>query len=236
MTRSRLVLMLLAAALAATAVVSARGRPSAGEALPPGSATVTKVVDGDTIHVRLGGRTEKVRLIGVDTPESVKPNSPVECFAREASAHTKQLVPAGTVVRLVRDVEARDRYGRLLAYVYRSSDGLFVNLALAQDGFAAPLTIPPNVAHAEVFAAASSRARQERRGLRDACGGPHEPAPSGDGATEASAKPTGRPTRPPDGEPTDAGGSGAARGDHAPTEGAVGAVGAQKGGTHGQSV
>lgn len=188
MTRTRLVLLLLTAAVAAVAAVSARGSGSTADALPPGAARVTKVVDGDTLHVALGGRRERVRLIGIDTPESVKPNTAVECFAREASARTKELVPAGSIVRLVRDIEARDRYGRLLAYVYRSSDGLFVNLALARDGYAAPLTIPPNIAHAEAFAAAAAQARQAGRGLWASCGGPHEPAPRPpDGSTTGAS-------------------------------------------------
>ena len=175
MTRTR-VALLLSAVLAATAlVVNARG-PSSATAKPTGAAVVTKVVDGDTLRVRLNGGNEPVRLIGVDTPESVKPGTPVECFAKEASGHLASLVPPGTEVRLVRDIEARDRFGRLLAYVYRARDGLFVNLALAKDGFAAPLTIPPNVAHAEQFAAAAGQARRAGLGLWSRCGGPHEQA------------------------------------------------------------
>src|SRR5689334_21769056 len=77
-----------------------------------GAATVTRVVDGDTVAVRTGKSNDKVRLIGIDTPESVKPNTPVQCFALAASARMKALLPAGTPVRLVRDVEARDRYDR----------------------------------------------------------------------------------------------------------------------------
>lgn len=176
MTRARLAILLTTAVVTAVLAMGARRAPTAGGVDGPGMATVVKVVDGDTINVRLGSHTEAVRLIGIDTPESVKPNSPVECFAREASARTKELVPPGSAVRLVRDVEARDRYGRLLAYVYRPSDGLFVNLALARDGFAAPLTIPPNRAYAADFAAAAADARRARRGLWSACGGPHEAA------------------------------------------------------------
>src|SRR4051794_29188124 len=105
-------------------------------AAPGGAnATVTRVVDGDTVAVSTGNTKDKVRLIGIDTPEAVKPNTPVQCFALAASARTKALLPAGTPVRLVRDVDARDRYGRLLAYVYRASDKLFVNLALVRDGY-----------------------------------------------------------------------------------------------------
>ena len=144
-----------------------------------GSATVERVVDGDTIVVRVSGRRERVRLLGIDTPESVKPNTPVQCFAKEASDRTKHLLPNGSPIRLVRDVEARDVYQRLLAYVYRVSDGLFVNLALTRDGYASTLTYPPNVAHAGEFTEAVAAARKANRGLWARCGGPHAPLPSG---------------------------------------------------------
>src|SRR3954449_8811553 len=85
-------------------------------AADPARAFVTRVVDGDTIHVAIGGHDETIRLIGINTPETVDPRSPVECFGQEAHEHTEQLLPKNTEVRLVRDVEARDRYGRLLAY------------------------------------------------------------------------------------------------------------------------
>jgi micrococcal nuclease len=147
-----------------------------GDGAPPGGgATVARVVDGDTVVVRLGHRDERVRLIGIDTPESVKPGTPVQCFAVEAANRTKQLLPPGTAVRLERDAELRDRYGRLLAYVYRQPDDLFVNLALARDGFALPYTFPPNVAHADQFAAAAADARHGRRGLWDRCRSPDAP-------------------------------------------------------------
>ncbi len=133
-----------------------------------GSGRVTRVVDGDTIHVALGGRDETVRYIGVDTPETKKPGSPVECFGRAAAAANERLV-AGERVRLVRDAEARDRYGRLLAYVYRVRDGRFVNADLVRRGFAQPLTIPPNVRHAERFARLAREARGSGRGLWRAC-------------------------------------------------------------------
>jgi micrococcal nuclease len=180
MTRNR-ALMALAVTLAAVALLVSARRPGGAPAAssgPPGTAVVTRVVDGDTIDVRLAGAVERVRLIGIDTPESVKPHTPVECFAKEASARTAALVPPGTVVRLVRDVEARDKYGRLLAYVYRARDGAFVNLALAREGDAGPLTIAPNVAHAEEVAAAVGQARQARLGLWGRCAGPHDPGPS----------------------------------------------------------
>ena len=132
---------------------------------------VSRVVDGDTIVVRVGSASDKVRLIGIDTPESVKPGTPVQCFALEASARTKALVPPGTPVRLDGDVEPRDRYGRRLAYVYRARDNLFVNLVLVREGYAVPYTFPPNVAHADEFVAAAAEARAAGRGLWSACPG-----------------------------------------------------------------
>jgi len=150
---------------------------SNGPASPghPAPATMVRVVDGDTVVVHVSGHDERIRLIGIDTPESVKPNTPVQCFAIEASARTKALLPVGAHVRLERDVELRDRYKRLLAYVYREPDGLFVNLALAREGFALPYTFPPNVAHADDFVAAASEARQAHRGLWSRCRDPATP-------------------------------------------------------------
>ena len=136
---------------------------------PAGSvARVLRVVDGDTILVSAGGHQERVRYIGVDTPETVKPGTPVQCFGKRASAYNHALVD-GRTVRLVGDAEARDRYGRLLAYVYRSGDGLFVNAALVRGGYATTLTIPPNVAHADELAALAGEARGAGRGLWSAC-------------------------------------------------------------------
>lgn len=135
--------------------------------LPSGvDVVVRRVVDGDTIEVTGG---ERVRLIGIDTPETKDPNRPVGCYGQEASRFTTSVVPVGTRVRLVGDAEARDRYGRLLAYVYRQADGLFVNAELLRRGFAQLLTIPPNVAHADEFASIAREARSGSRGLWGAC-------------------------------------------------------------------
>ncbi len=135
--------------------------------LPPGEdTTVERVVDGDTIKVASVG---KVRLIGIDTPETKDPRKPVECFGREAARRAEELMGAGTAVRLVYDAEREDRYGRTLAYVYRIDDGLFVNAALVVEGFAQAYTVPPNVAHADEFVALTSEAREARRGLWSAC-------------------------------------------------------------------
>lgn len=132
-------------------------------------ARVTRVVDGDTIHAEAAdGGEETVRYIGIDTPESVKPGVPVQCYAKAASHRNAQLV-AGQAVRLVVGAEPRDRYGRLLAYVYRARDGRFVNEALVADGFARTLTIAPNTRYEALFAARASAAAQAQLGLWGAC-------------------------------------------------------------------
>ena len=144
--------------------------------MPPGSAppnaTVIRAVDGDTVLVRVDGIEERVRLIGINTPESVDPRRPVQCFGKAASHHTAALLPEGTPVRLVRDAEGRDKYGRLLAYVYRSRDGLFVNLELVADGFALSYPFPPNIAHVDEFAASQRAARSANLGLWASCPNP----------------------------------------------------------------
>jgi micrococcal nuclease len=166
--RPRTLIPWLAVTAAIVALLAGRGghdapRPAAG----PLHARVLRVVDGDTILVRLdGGRTERVRYIGIDTPESVKPGTPVQCFAERASHYNASLV-GGRDVTLRLDAEARDRYGRLLAYVYTA--GAFVNRELVARGYARTLTIPPNVAHAGEFARLARRARQGARGLWKAC-------------------------------------------------------------------
>ena len=164
--RRSLIALLLAVAVGAVLGSGALPGPGAGE--EAGTARVVRVVDGDTIAVRLDGRQERVRYIGVDTPETKKPGSPVECYGKRVSAENERLVE-GERVRLVADAEARDRYGRMLAYVYRVDDGRFVNAELVRGGFAQPLTIPPNVAHAGEFAALARAARRQGRGLWGAC-------------------------------------------------------------------
>jgi len=172
--RCRVLLVLVCLAALAACGRSAR---SSSVAVPGANGVVVREVDGDTIRARIAGREERVRFIGIDTPETKDPRKPVQCFGREAAARTARLLPPGTPLRLVRDVEERDQYGRLLAYVYRARDNLFVNLALARDGYAVTLTYPPNVAHADELAAAVAEARAADRGLWSACGGPGLPAP-----------------------------------------------------------
>jgi micrococcal nuclease len=135
------------------------------------NAVVEFVVDGDTIDVRIDGDDERVRLIGIDTPETKKPDTPVECFGPEATTFTESLLAPGTPVRLERDVVGRDDYGRLLAYVYRASDGILVNYEIIRQGYARPLTIPPNVAHAEQFVEAARAAERDDAGLWAGCRG-----------------------------------------------------------------
>jgi micrococcal nuclease len=129
---------------------------------------VKRVVDGDTIELESG---EKVRYIGINAPESVKPNSPVECFGHEASAYDKQLV-GGKRVRLEKDVSDRDKYGRLLRFVYLE-DGTLVNDTLVRDGYAYASTFPPDVSRVNEFKQAQQEARNAERGLwsSSTCGG-----------------------------------------------------------------
>lgn len=143
-----------------------------GPAPDAGEGAVVRVIDGDTIDVDLDGGRERVRLIGVDTPESVAPQRPVQCYGAEASDHTKELLPAGTIVRLERDEVGRDQYDRLLAYVYRADDDLLVNLDLIEGGFADAVTYGDNEALYDTFVAAESVARADGVGLWGACGGP----------------------------------------------------------------
>lgn len=133
-------------------------------------ATVVQVIDGDTLEVRFSdGSTDRVRLLGIDTPETVKPDAPVDCFGPEASARTEDLLPADTPVIVQRDREARDRYGRLLLYLWRQQDGLFVNASLLADGYARTLSIEPNSTHRSYLSAESAAARAAGTGLWGAC-------------------------------------------------------------------
>jgi micrococcal nuclease len=129
-------------------------------------ALVTRVVDGDTFEARIDGESEHVRLIGVDTPETVKPGEPVECFGPAASHFAKGLLE-GRRVRLVFGVERRDPYGRLLAYAYLPSG--FVNAMLVRRGLAQTLTIPPNDRFAPLLRGIELRAARTGRGLWRAC-------------------------------------------------------------------
>jgi micrococcal nuclease len=138
----------------------AQGGPSEARAF------VVRAVDGDTIEARIGKRLEDVRYIGVDTPETVKPDTPVQCFGPRASSFNHHLVERRWV-RLVFGVEQRDVYGRLLAYVYLGHR--FVNASLVRRGLARSLTIPPNDRFAPLFRRLELRAARAGRGLWGTC-------------------------------------------------------------------
>jgi micrococcal nuclease len=129
-------------------------------------AFITRVVDGDTIEARIGSRVEDVRYIGVDTPETVKPDTPVQCFGPQASTFNHHLVEHRRV-RLVFGVERRDIYGRLLAYAYLGRR--FVNATLVRRGLARTLTIPPNDRFARPLRRLEMRAARSGRGLWGTC-------------------------------------------------------------------
>jgi len=146
-----------------------RGGQSAGEAPRERvGAVVTRVIDGDTAEIELddNGGEEGVRFIGVDTPESVAPGQPVECFGKKASRFTASLIE-GERVELRFGAERRDRYDRLLAYVYL--DERFVNADLVRLGYARTLEIAPNLDYAERFATLQGEAANLGRGLWSAC-------------------------------------------------------------------
>jgi micrococcal nuclease len=154
--------------LAAVALVLLRPWERGGGTEGPRAAHayVTRVVDGDTIEVRLDGRLEDVRYIGVDTPETVKPGTPVQCFGPRASSFDHRLVEHRRV-RLVFGVERRDVYGRLLAYVYLGDR--FVNAELVRRGLARTLTIPPNDRFATYLKRLEIAAARAGRGLWSTC-------------------------------------------------------------------
>lgn len=140
---------------------------SAGSAAPAeAGAYVVRAVDGDTIEVRIGDQLEDVRYIGIDTPETVKPDTPVQCFGPRASTFNHRLVEHRRV-HLVFGVERRDVYGRLLAYVHLGRR--FVNADLVRRGLARSLTIPPNDRYAPLFRRLELRAARAGRGLWSAC-------------------------------------------------------------------
>ena len=124
--------------------------------------TVVHVVDGDTIHVRLTDRLEKVRYIGVNSPELHHPRKGEEPGGREAAIVNRELV-AGRQVRLETDVQTRDRYGRLLAYVWVGDT--MINAELVRRGYAQVMTVPPNVHHQALFVSLQREAREAGRGL-----------------------------------------------------------------------
>ncbi len=127
------------------------------------------------MRLRFASGDEVVRLLGVDTPETVDPNRPAQCFGAEASTFLSQLLPAGHHVLVVRDAQTRDAFGRLLAYLFLDSDGTFVNLELIRNGFADTLSIEPNTTYQSEFATALRIARGSRVGLWGSCDSADQP-------------------------------------------------------------
>lgn len=124
---------------------------------------VIRVVDGDTIEIEGG---EKVRYIGMDTPETVDPRKSVQCFGKEASDKNKELVE-GKIVELEKDISNTDKYGRLLRYV--RIDGIMINEVLVKEGYARIDTVPPDIKYSKIFLAAEKEARTNDRGLWKKC-------------------------------------------------------------------
>jgi len=148
----------------------ASGAPAAA-ALEP-NAVVVFVVDGDTVEFDIDGVQESVRFIGIDTPEKTGGFRDAECYGDEASARMRELLAPGDEVYLELDIEARDRFDRLLAYVYRADDALFLNQLMVTEGWAAALAFEPNTLYSDIFDRAESDARRAGLGLWGACGGP----------------------------------------------------------------
>ena len=131
--------------------------------------TVTRVVDGDTYYVSSGGHSQDVRIIGVDTPETVDPDKPVQCYGPEASSYMKHWL-TGRAVTLVYDRETHDKYGRTLAYVYvDGTPRVSVEERLLTLGLARTLSIPPNTANAAAYARLEQQAAVAGKGLWSAC-------------------------------------------------------------------
>jgi micrococcal nuclease len=172
--RRRTITLAFACALvlaAAAVFLVLRSRGDDDPDLPPDVGVVEWVIDGDTVDIDIAGTEERVRLLGINTPETHTDTGVPECYGPEASAFTRSLLPVGTEVRLVRDVVGRDDYDRLLAYVFRRDDDLFVNAAIVGGGYGRPLSIGPNTAYADRFVAAATAAEAGDLGLWGACGG-----------------------------------------------------------------
>lgn len=171
---------------------------SAPEEYPRVEVQVVSVVDGDTIKVSIDGQVYSVRLIGVDTPETVHPSQPVMCYGAEATAFTREMIArAGNRVLLERDVSDTDRYGRLLRYVWLPHpDGLrFLNEELVKQGYAQASTYPPDVRYSDLFVQRTREAREAGLGLWGGCGGFGVPV-------EPTATPTQPPVAPPPSAPS----------------------------------
>jgi micrococcal nuclease len=129
---------------------------------PPSTPVVTRVIDGDTIEVSIGGTLYRVRYIGIDTPELDDERPRFRALAQEAAELNRQLLE-GEEVRLEKDISNTDRYGRLLRYVY--VDGIFVNAELVRQGLAWSKAYQPDVKYQDILEEAEAKARQEETGV-----------------------------------------------------------------------
>jgi micrococcal nuclease len=179
MRRAVAVIVVLLVVVAIRAATGSHGAPTAPPVVDPGPvespaipavafvAHVVRVVDGDTFLARVGAAREpvRVRVIGVDTPETVKPNTPVRCYGPQASTFTKHLLPVGTPVRAAHEAGGDvDRYGRQLWDVWLP-DGRFLESVLVASGAARAYPYPPQTDHATLLASLQQQARTENRGL-----------------------------------------------------------------------
>lgn len=169
------VLSALAIILMALSVVGCQGLDNSDALIPVVNlpeALVVRVVDGDTIVVDIGGTEYKVRYIGIDTPETVDPRKPVQCFGKEASVKNTELV-FGKYVRLEKDVSDTDRYGRLLRHVWvedvANATEIMVNAELVRLGYAQVSTYPPDVKYQDYFLQLQDEAQVANSGLWGSC-------------------------------------------------------------------
>jgi micrococcal nuclease len=164
---------LVAVSVGGTAGLGACSPVTPSPAADGPNATVVAVIDGDTFDVEISGRRERVRLLGIDTPEVAhqafgdRAANAAECYGVEAAAFTAGLLPIGAQVRLERDVVGRDHYGRLLAHAHLGNT--YVNVEVVRRGYAQPLFIAPNAVNRDVIVAAATAAEADDVGLWSAC-------------------------------------------------------------------
>lgn len=178
----------LFAGLVGLLLLASPRRSRAASGPPPPEDEIVKVIDGDTVNLKFAGRC---RLIGINTPETVAPRqkegAPPDCYGPEASALTKSLLPPGTKVKVELDVEPVDKYGRQLAYLYRSSDQLFLNAELVKQGAAKRYKVAPNVKYDTKFVELEKDAKAAGKGLWGACASKSPAGPTTSTASPGSA-------------------------------------------------
>jgi len=131
--------------------------------------TIVNIVDGDTVDINTNNITKRVRLIGINTPETKHPTKKTECYSKEANDYMEKLLPKGTKVNIVYDKKTTDKYGRVLAYIYVNSNNMFVNLNLVSNGYAKTMKFKPNILHAYEFEIAQTKAKTNQIGLWNKC-------------------------------------------------------------------